>query len=195
MELAVKVIAVVIAFVGLLFGTGLLRDKFKKSAGDLEKYLGSYYGYTFTTKNIEEVVRSVFRISHGKNGELAVSADIAEYNYSGTLKKLGKNLFITLNEVGGEEIIQIVTYAPLASNFDFLLGVFSGVSNNQEPVVGKIVFHKEPDTSALTTVRLEPSEVDEKTISFLERKLPKKNEPNHVLVVKEPHLFNWNEIN
>lgn len=167
-----------------------------RSYNDLNKYVGDFDAYYFSSLNEAKIALMHFKIRKMWFGSLAIFNTDKQYTYRGELIKRGAQLYLHLSEKSEEEFLNYVLHAPLIGNPDILIGVFSAVSNNRDPIAGKVLFLRRAlkTTNNENDTTLELSDVDEKIVNFLRLKRGTDKTPNNIIVVNSLKFYSKDHL-
>jgi len=162
-----------------------------KGYNDLKKYVGEFDAFYYSSVNEPKIAVMHFKIKKRCFGGLVISNSDRQYTYIGEIVKKGSQLFMNLSEKSNEEFLHYILHAPLIGNPEIIIGVFSALSNNRDPVAGKVIFlRRDSKTSRNEDDEiLDQSNVDEKIVNFLRLKRGTDKTPNNIIVVKEMKFY------
>ena len=140
---------------------------FGRNSFAMSKYNGYYEAFHLSTSVSGIVVRSCVTISSNRWGQAQVHVDSFSYKYEGKAEVVENNLYIFLKGENHNEYIQIIFNEPLTREFDVLVGVYSAVTENRIPVIGKMLLHKIGQPTNCERIRFDKA--DPRITTFLNR--------------------------
>lgn len=146
---------------------------------DTKKYNGFYACYHVSSMKEETIIRSSISLKNG-----SASLESLGYKYTGRAELIEGILYIKLKGKGHKEYIQIVFHVPLTRNIVFLIGGYSAVTEERNPVIGKMIWHKENFKENCQEYKFDDNSLDSKVKTFL------KSTDDPIVIKRSSPFFN-----